>query len=136
MKVQTAGSSKADITLFPTVLSIDQHMLMLIASMRYNVPALEQNFTIGLALVPVLNFAAGTLDPLRKYLVTLRNSSPAAQNIRIGGAPNFGGGVEAGQLLAPGNTIVFDGMCVQLNAIADAANALLSVLCYATAQLV
>ncbi len=131
MKVQTAGSSLVDRTWFPLLTSIDIQLRILTNSLRYNVPALEQNIAVGVALVPVL-----VVDPLRKYLVTFRNASPGAQNIRVGGAPSFAAGAESGQLLAPNNTLVLEGIGVNINAIADLAGGLLSVLCYSTIPLV
>lgn len=131
MRVQTAGSSKADTSLFVPIVSINANIIILTASMRYNVQALEQNFTVNAALVPIL-----VVDPLRKYLVTLRNVSAAAQIIRVGAAPSFVLGAELGQVLNVNDTLVLDGIGVNINAIASAAGALLSVLCYSTQQLV
>lgn len=118
MRLAAKGSSRTDVE---NVISISLAALAGYASFPTYKAELE--LTVGaLGLTSVLVPTAGKI-----YNCTFQNTSAGGQNIRIGLAPTFAAGVIAGQLLKPGATWTVPSISANINAIANAAGALLSV---------
>lgn len=69
----------------------------------------------------------------KAFSVSMRNVSTGGQTIRIGLAPSYAGGLEAGMILNVNDVWLIDGFDVSLNAIASGAGALLAVFVMRTA---
>jgi hypothetical protein len=77
---------------------------------------------VGLALVVIL-----VPIPNQTYMVSMRNSSPGANIIRVGIAPSFALGAMSGMLINGGDLIMIDYFAGTLNAISDLAGGVLEV---------
>lgn len=125
MKVSMFGSSRPDTTnIITTTLQTIAALLAGSSFTPYDTLTAETELTVGAVLQNVLTSVAGT-----RYLVTLYNASAGGQKIRFGTAPAFGA-PNVGQLLIPGAAAVLENISINVNAIADAAGGLLSVLIY------
>jgi hypothetical protein len=92
----------------------------------YRTEVVNQEFTLA-APAPQLIL---TPDGTKAYLMIFRNTSPAGQNFRVGSAPTFA--PNKGALLAPGDVLILEQMCVSMSVITDAANGVISVNIYST----
>lgn len=79
----------------------------------------DTQFTVGAALVPIYAPAAGLT-----YTYIFVNRSGAGQNIRVGRVPSFGAPV-SGLLLAVNDTLTLENVLTAIQAISNAAGALL-----------
>lgn len=122
MEIQTFGSSRTDTT-NATITALNSILNALNTGIFTTLYA-ETELTVNAAAqVNVLTPAAN-----KYYLVTVKNTSAGGQNIRIGTAPTFAPNV--GQLLAPNDTLVLQPVGIAINARANLAGGLLSVLIY------
>ena len=110
MNILLSGSPGAGTVLNP-IIAVDA---------PYDTFVTATQLVVGTGLVTVVDMTA---NPTKGYLVYLRNSSPASQNIRFGTAPSFGSSPPIGMILEPGEAVVLYNVTnILLKAIADAAS--------------
>jgi len=91
----------------------------IVVDVPYDTSVTSTQLLVGTGLVTIVDMTA---NPTKGYLVYLRNSSPASQNIRFGAAPSFGVSPAVGMLIEPGEAVVLYNITnILLKAIADAA---------------